>query len=135
MGQSDGVYDEGNGELEDFRATLHYSRERFELSKTIFAGFSFGTYIVSDIAREVQPDGLVLVAPAVGKFDVGVVSKDALVIHGELDDVVPMKEVMDWARPQRIPVVTFPGAGHFFHGDLIRLQNTVTRYCSTVIDL
>jgi len=36
------------------------------------------------------------------------------VIHGELDEVVPLSEVMEWARPIGMPVVVIPEAGHFF---------------------
>jgi alpha/beta superfamily hydrolase len=50
------------------------------------------------------------------------------VIHGEQDDVVPLAEALEWARPQKLPVVVIPGAGHFFHGDLIALQRIVRAY-------
>ncbi|MEK9876631.1 MAG: alpha/beta hydrolase, partial [Betaproteobacteria bacterium] len=50
--------------------------------------------------------------------------------HGEEDDVVLLTDVYDWARPQHLPVIVFPGAGHFFHGDLIRLQNVVRKQCA-----
>ena len=49
--------------------------------------------------------------------------------YGEEDDLVLLADVMDWARPQKLPVVVFPGAGHFFHGALIDLQNLVMRHC------
>lgn len=50
-------------------------------------------------------------------------------IHGELDDVVPLAAVLDWARPQNLPVVVVPGGGHFFHGRLHLLQSIVMQYC------
>jgi len=51
-----------------------------------------------------------------------------LVVHGELDDTVPLAAVMDWARPQSLPVTVFPGGGHFFHGQLPLLKNLVVRH-------
>ena len=57
--------------------------------------------------------------------------KNTLVVHGEEDDVVPLKDVFDWARPQMLPVTVFPGTGHFFHGNLITLQRVVERHCRT----
>jgi pimeloyl-ACP methyl ester carboxylesterase len=51
--------------------------------------------------------------------------RDALVIHGEIDEVVPLSEVMDWARPLGMPVVVIPEAGHFFHGKLLVLRQLV----------
>jgi len=52
-----------------------------------------------------------------------------VVIHGELDDVVPLAAVLDWARPQDLPVVVVPGVGHFFHGKLNLLSGIVIRAC------
>jgi alpha/beta superfamily hydrolase len=57
------------------------------------------------------------------------VPENTLVVHGEEDDVVPLKDVFDWARPQTLPVIVFPGAGHFFHGSLVTLQRVVEQHC------
>ena len=129
VGKSDGVYDEGVGELEDFKSVQNFAYQEIQPEHTIFAGFSFGTYIVSHTAQLTAPDQLVLISPAVGKFEVNDATDDTLVIHGEEDDVVPLSDVMDWARPQHIPVTVFPGAGHFFHGDLVRLKNVIINHC------
>ncbi|MEX1165344.1 MAG: alpha/beta hydrolase, partial [Hydrogenophaga sp.] len=51
-----------------------------------------------------------------------------LVIHGEADDTVPLPSVMDWARPQVLPVLVVPGGGHFFHGQLPLLRDLVVRH-------
>jgi len=55
------------------------------------------------------------------------VAPDTVVIHGEADDVVPLASTFDWARPQAIPVIVFPGVGHFFHGQLGLLKSVVIR--------
>jgi len=78
------------------------------------------------VAKRVNAERLVLVGPAVGRFDVDTVPGDSIVIHGEEDDVVPLAQVLDWARPQELPVIVFPGCGHFFHGRLPQLARTVT---------
>jgi uncharacterized protein len=57
------------------------------------------------------------------------VPADTLVVHGELDDVVPLAAVFDWARPQALPVTVLPGAGHFFHGQLSVLKQIVLAAC------
>jgi alpha/beta superfamily hydrolase len=51
-----------------------------------------------------------------------------LVVHGEADDTVPLAAVMDWARPQSLPVTVVPGGGHFFHGQLPLLRDLVARH-------
>ena len=50
------------------------------------------------------------------------------VVHGEQDDTVPLSAVMDWARPQSLPVLVVPGGGHFFHGQLPLLRELVLRH-------
>ena len=51
-----------------------------------------------------------------------------LVVHGEQDDTVPLASVMDWARPQSLPVTVVPGGEHFFHGQLPLLKALVVRH-------
>jgi uncharacterized protein len=126
VGASEGVYDEGRGEAEDLRAVIGYARARYGKLPLVLAGFSFGAFVQSKIAPELDPTWLVLVGPAVGRFEVSHVPAGTLVIHGEVDDVVPLKDVFEWARPQQLPVVVFPGAGHFFHGALGELQRLVS---------
>lgn len=125
VGQSEGVYDDGRGEIDDFRALAAHVRREHGAAPLALGGFSFGGYVVSKVARELDAERIVLVAPAVGRFPVSDVPDHALVIHGEADDVVTLKDVLDWARPQKLPVVVVPAAGHFFHGDLVRLQQIV----------
>jgi alpha/beta superfamily hydrolase len=129
VGESDGVFDEGRGEVEDFLALAAYARKSHGEGDLAIGGFSFGGYVAAAAAGTLQPAHLVLAAPAVGRFPVGRVPESTLVVHGEEDDVVPLKDVLDWARPQALPVVVFPGAGHFFHGGLVALQRLVERHC------
>ena len=130
VGESDGVFDDGRGELEDLLAVERFANERFGNIERVLAGFSFGSFVAASAAEQIDARYLVLIAPAVGRFPLGAVPKDTLVIHGEEDDVVLLSDVFDWARPQQVLVVVFPGTGHFFHGVLIELQNLVTRFCS-----
>jgi alpha/beta superfamily hydrolase len=67
----------------------------------------------------------VLVGTAVSKWSVEPVPADTLVIHGELDETIPLAAVLDWARPQELPVVVIPGADHFFHRRLTIIKRLV----------
>jgi alpha/beta superfamily hydrolase len=126
VGKSEGAFDDGEGETDDALAALAHARERFGDRPVALGGFSFGGFIVTRVARRVKAERLVLVGPAVGRFAVETVPDDTIVIHGEEDDVVPLADVLAWARPQELPVVVFPGAGHFFHGRLPQLARVVT---------
>jgi hypothetical protein len=102
-------------------------RARFgEALPVALAGFSFGSFVQTRVAMEVKPEGLVLVGPAVNRFRLQRVPPETIVVHGEEDDVVPLADVLAWARPQELPVVVFPGCGHFFHGRLLQLGRIVT---------
>jgi len=127
VGQSAGAFDEGAGETEDALAVLAYARREFgDALPLVLAGFSFGTYVQTRVAQRVPPRRMVLVGPAVRRFDVGTVPADTIVIHGEEDEVVPLADVLAWARPQELPVVVFPGCTHFFHGRLTQLARVIT---------
>jgi hypothetical protein len=133
VGGSEGQWDEGRGEIDDALAVLQAQRAPGQA--LVLGGFSFGAYVASQVAAQLAdgraPGGaaerLVLVGPAASRFDVAAVPADTLVVHGEVDDVVPLSATLDWARPQSLPVVVVPGAGHFFHGQLPLLKTLVTR--------
>jgi alpha/beta superfamily hydrolase len=129
VGASDGVFDEGRGEIEDFLALAEYARRSYGETEVALGGFSFGSFVAASVATQLAPRHLVLAGPAVNRFAVSAVPSGTLVVHGEEDDVVPLKDVFDWARPQQLPVVVFPGTGHFFHGNLVTLQRLVERHC------
>jgi uncharacterized protein len=129
VGASAGTHDEGRGETADLIAVARYAQGKFGQLPLTCAGFSFGSFVQTRVAKEIDPDQLVLVAPAVNRFPAEAVAAGTLVIHGEVDDVVPLAAVLDWARPQNLPVVVVPGGEHFFHGRLHILQEIVTRYC------
>ena len=126
VGGSHGDFDHGAGESEDGLAALAHARSRYgERLPVALAGFSFGSYVQTLIAKRVEAERLVLVGPAVKRFPVAPVPPDTIVVHGEQDEVVPLADVLDWARPQALPVVVFPGCTHFFHGRLTQLRDTV----------
>ncbi|MFN7085612.1 MAG: alpha/beta hydrolase [Burkholderiales bacterium] len=130
VGASEGNHDAGRGETADLLVVADYARQRYGSDlRVILAGFSFGGFVQTRVARNLPHAQLVLVAPAVNRFPAETVPPDTLVIHGEHDDVVPLSALLDWARPQRLPIVVVPGCGHFFHGQLNVLAQIVARCC------
>lgn len=136
IGDSGGAFDHGKGELLDMAALVEQFRVRYPEIATlpwVLGGFSFGTsiavqlYAKWDRLQKNLPNIVVLTGSAAMRFRHSEVKapEDALVIHGEVDEVVPLSEVMDWARPLGMPVVVIPEAGHFFHGKLLILRQLV----------
>ena len=133
VGASAGVYDEGRGEAADMLSVIEQVAPDGPLA---LAGFSFGAFVTSHVVQAVHAqrpvDKLVLVGTAASRFTVAPVAPElherTLVIHGEQDDTVALSSVMDWARPQTLPVTVIPGVEHFFHGQLPLLRSLVVRH-------
>lgn len=133
VGQSGGVHDEGRGEVEDMLAVVQAQAPDGVLC---LAGFSFGAFVASHVVDRLHAvrslDRVVLVGTAASRFTVAPIAAElhlrSLVIHGEQDDTVPLAAVLDWARPQGLPVLVVPGGGHFFHGQLPLLRELVLRH-------
>jgi uncharacterized protein len=129
IGGSQGAWDEGAGETDDALAVI--AAHRSPGAPWLLAGFSFGAYVAAQAAARLpeaaKPLRMVLVGPSTQRQQMPNVPADTVVIHGETDDVVPLAATLAWARPQSLPVIVFPGVGHFFHGQLGLLKNTVVQ--------
>ena len=130
VGASAGVFDQGTGETDDLVAVIRYAKGRFGELPLLLAGFSFGAFVQTRVAQQVTAERLVLVGPAVNRFPAATVPANTLVVHGEHDEVVPLAAVLDWARPQQLPLVVVPGGEHFFHGRLHLLAQIVREHCA-----
>lgn len=129
VGMSEGEHDFGIGEVEDAQAVHDYIRQTYSDMPLVLAGFSFGTAIASQLASRVEHKKLILVGPAVTRLNVVVPdSNKTIVIHGELDEVIALDEVLAWGRTHNQAIIWFPNTGHFFHGKLINLQNTLSQF-------
>lgn len=138
VGATEGAHDAGRGELQDLMAVIDHAAQGEATAATALAlaGFSFGSFVVSHAVEALgaarAPSQLVLVGTAATRFDVAPVPQAlhgrTLVVHGEYDDTVPLADVMNWARPQTLPITVIPGGSHFFHGQLPLLRGLVVRH-------
>jgi alpha/beta superfamily hydrolase len=130
VGKSEGVHDAGIGETDDMALLLAHMRQQFPDLPLALGGFSFGTFVQAQLQQRLHEQGkpaerLVLVGTAAGKWAVPHVPANTILIHGELDDTIPLSAVLDWARPQDLPVIVIPGADHFFHRKLQHIKSFV----------
>lgn len=132
VGASAGAYDEGRGEAADL---LQVIAQVAPEGPVALAGFSFGAFVTSHAVQQLgarAPEKVVLVGTAASRFAVAPIAPElherTLVLHGEQDDTVGLSSVMDWARPQSLPVTVIPGVEHFFHGQLPLLKSLVVRH-------
>jgi alpha/beta superfamily hydrolase len=148
VGGTAGVHDEGVGELEDLLRVTDWIRtpsswSEFEATTNqawvssantlplSVSGFSFGSFVASHLVQRLADLGrpaerLVMVGSAAGKWTLAPVPADTILIHGELDETIPLIHVLDWARPQELIVQVVPGADHFFHRRLHCIRNIIT---------
>jgi alpha/beta superfamily hydrolase len=130
VGASEGKHDHGHGETDDMMILYQHMVQRFPGLPVSLSGFSFGTFVQSHLAQRLAAAGtpaerLVLVGTAAAKWQIADVPADTILIHGENDETIPLSDVLDYARPQDIPVVVIPGADHFFHRKLGHIKNWV----------
>ena len=146
VGQTEGVHDEGRGEADDLRRVAAHARELVREGPLHLAGFSFGGAIVTHASDQLDFSQLVLVAPGFRRIAAHGMGEapdpddpalgapgrhntaNTLVVHGDLDDTVPLSDSLAWATPREVPVVVVPGGEHFFHRKLHVLREIVARW-------
>lgn len=137
VGASEGVHDHGQGEADDLHTVIAACSAPG--TRIALAGFSFGSFVVSQAVAQVASShrlhSLVFVGTAAARFTVQPIAPElhgrALIVHGEDDDTIPLSCVLDWARPQNLPVTVVPRGGHFFHGQLALLKQLVLQHITS----
>ena len=146
VGASEGAHDEGRGETDDMVQVIAHARERHAALPLMLAGFSFGGAVAVRASERVDFARLVLVAPGFRRITgqgmgeapdpadpkLGAPGRhsaaNTVVIHGDLDETVPLSDSLGWAGARDVPVVVIPGAEHFFHRKLHVLREIVARW-------
>lgn len=137
VGQSAGSFDNGHGETADMLELVQQFQQQFPnitAGHFMLGGFSFGSSVAAQLYALLEQDGqrtpqaLVLAGCAVERFrfvDELAVPNYTYLVHGEVDEVVPLAESMSFAKAHDLAVCVVPEAGHFFHGKLILLRDLV----------
>jgi len=133
VGSSAGRFDNGAGETDDALAVIDWGRERWPGASWWLAGFSFGAYVALRASEQRLPQRLITIAPPVQRFQFAALRRPDcpwLLVQGDQDDVVECDAVLTWARSLSPPpeVAILRGAGHFFHGRLHDLRETILEH-------
>ena len=131
VGASEGSHDFGNGETDDMAVLLDHVKKQYPGLPVVLGGFSFGTYVQSRLQQKLAgqgqpPEQMVFVSATARKWAIDSIPANTLLIHGELDEVVPLSDVFNWARPQDLSVVVVAGADHLFNHKLHHIRNIIT---------
>lgn len=130
VGRSEGSFDQGRGEVLDLLAVAEWSKSRFPEHALWLCGFSFGSWVALQGARQLYIEQMVSIAPPVGLRDfAGVLPPRCpwLLIQGEDDEIVAARGVFEWAEKQspKPAIVRMPDTGHFFHRRLLDLRGAI----------
>ncbi len=133
VGESEGVFDNGDGEVADVLAAVDWLRQELPDLPLWLAGFSFGAAMAVRAAVVCHPDGLISVAPAVSRFAGNLVTQPDcpwLIVQGDQDELVDVEETIAWVNeldpgPE---LQVFPETEHFFHGKLVLLRTAVEEF-------
>jgi alpha/beta superfamily hydrolase len=134
VGASEGEYADGIGETEDTLSVINWAMERYSGAELCLVGFSFGAMVACRAALVARPCQLVTVAPAVSQMQGLSQSSQPdcpwLIVQGETDEVVACNDVVDWfnSLAPGPEIIVLPDVGHFFHGCLTMLRETVVSH-------
>ena len=147
VGASEGTHDEGRGETDDMVRVIGHARSSTAGDLPLFlAGFSFGGAVATRASERVDFKRLVLVAPGFRRLTAAGLGEtpdfedealgspkrhgyaNAIVIHGDVDDTVPLSDSLSWGKVREVPVVVVPGGEHFFHRKLHVLREVVAHW-------
>jgi uncharacterized protein len=130
-GASSGVYSDGPGEMEDCRAAIDFMAERFAGTRLWCGGMSFGAWIgMTAGARDSRVSTLVGIALPLTRYDfetVRTTAKPKFLIHGEFDEVCPVKQVRAFYARAVDPkeLVVIDSADHLFDGKVSEVADAV----------
>jgi uncharacterized protein len=122
VGRSDGEFDEGRGEQDDFRAAVDFMAARYPDVELWAAGASFGSHVALTVgAADDRVCALVAVAPPVDRYDFAAMKlsrKPKFIVHGEEDELIPIKAVREFYAQLEEPkeLVVIDRANHLFEG-------------------
>jgi alpha/beta superfamily hydrolase len=122
VGRSAGTWDNGLGEMDDYRAAVDFLSERYPDLEMWAAGFSFGSYIaMTSGADDDRICALIGIAPPVNRYEFASVklsTKPKFIVHGESDELIPLKTVREFYGRLLDPkeFVEIDRANHLFDG-------------------
>jgi alpha/beta superfamily hydrolase len=122
VGLSAGTWDEGRGEMDDYRAAVDFMAAQHPGLDLWAAGFSFGSYIATTVgADDDRVCALIAIAPPVHNYEFASVklsAKPKFIVHGEHDELISLKAVRHFYAqlPDPKEMVEIDRANHLFDG-------------------
>ena len=137
VGASDGTFDRGEGEKEDFAAALDYMAAKYPGVPLWAAGFSFGSWVALEVgAADDRVSVLIGIAPPVATSASGMdyqfpntlaSEKPKFFVQGESDEVCPIEGMWHFYGQLKEPkeLVVIDGADHLFDGKVSEVGDAI----------
>jgi alpha/beta superfamily hydrolase len=130
-GASAGTFDNGPGEMDDFRAALDVMHAEYPAATMWVAGMSFGAWVALSVgADDPRVSTLIGIAPPLSRYDFGPIersTKAKFFIHGEFDELFPLKGMREFyaraAEPKELIVID--AADHLFDGRVHEVADAI----------
>lgn len=128
--KSEGVFDNGIGELDDLIMVVNWVKAQCPNDEIWLAGFSFGAFIALKGHQDCGAQCLITVAPPVGQAYFENIPKVVcpwILVQGGKDEIIASDKVLSWVQNQSPApeMLYFPEAGHFFHGQLVEMKDNL----------
>ena len=131
VGASEGRWDDGRGEQDDFVAGIELAATTYPGVELWAGGFSFGAWIA--LCRGIADSRittLLAIAPPVGRYDFTAVAtsqKPMHFIHGDVDELIPVAQMRaqyeEISEPKTLAVID--GANHLFDGKVAEVGDVI----------
>lgn len=131
VGTSEGTFDNGLGEVEDYWAAVEFMARRYPDVDLWAGGVSFGAWVAMTAgANDDRVKRLIGLAPPVGLYDFSLVArstKPKFFVNGELDEVCPIKALREFYGHAEEPkeLVVIEGADHLFEGHVTEVTEAI----------
>ena len=139
VGKSDGVFDNGQGELSDAASALDWiERENLDYSQCWVCGFSFGALICMQlIMRRPEVNNFIAISPQPNVYDFSFLAPcptSGQIVYSDSDELVTREsidELYKRIKSQKSIEVNFSkikDANHFFKNKEVELENEIQKY-------
>ena len=130
-GASTGAFTNGPGEMDDFRVALDFMAGQYPEARLWSGGMSFGCWVALGAGvDDPRVSTLIGIAPPLNRYDFEPIArstKPKFFIHGEFDELCPLKDVRDFyaraAEPKELVVID--GADHLFDGKVSEVADAI----------
>ncbi|PPR46457.1 MAG: hypothetical protein CFH19_01243 [Alphaproteobacteria bacterium MarineAlpha5_Bin9] len=145
VGKSEGIFDDGEGELSDAASVLDWLQQYNTNSKKCWvAGFSFGAWVAMQLLmRRPEINHFVCVSPPANNRDFSFLApcpSSGLIIQGDKDNITSydssriLSEKLQKQKKVEITFKVIKGADHFYENHKLKFNSILNEYIGNILN-